>query len=142
MDFRSFLHSEQLFTENPYEQERIVAKEKIVQRPDSVVFDNFYRSKNQKIYCHICGGHRHRNGITGLLDDGSRILFGSSCAKDFFGPEVEKLCAGNLRHRTKRAYDRFLIASISNSIEPVENWMLSYRGLIENDRYRLDRYSS
>lgn len=130
MDIRAFLHSERLFTENPYDQECLLPKDKISAVSQSIVFDNFYRSKIGKIYCHICGGHRHINGITGVLSGGERILFGSSCAKDFFGPEIAKLCAGELRHRTQKAVDRFLILDISNAVEPVELWMASYRKLL------------
>lgn len=132
MDFQNFLHSERLFLENPYDQDGMHPKEKLEPRNSDVVFDNYYRAKGSKIYCHICGSHRHHNGITGLYGDGSRILFGSKCAKDYFGPEIFSRSVGELRLRTKRAYDRFLIASLANSIEPVQLWMERYRNLLHS----------
>lgn len=132
MDFRSYLRSERLLTEQPYEQPGILPKARYSAAPQQVIFDNFYRSPKEKIYCHICGGHRHLNGITGLINSEERILFGSSCAKDFFGPEITRLCTSDLRRRTKRAYDRFLILDIANSIEPIEDWLKSYRHLVNH----------
>ncbi|HLP69675.1 MAG TPA: hypothetical protein VK181_19350 [Rhizobium sp.] len=132
MDFRAYLRDQRLFTDEPYEQECIREKERITEPPEGVIFDNFYRSPKEKIYCHICGSHRHLNGITGLLRDGSRILFGSTCAKDFFGSEVMQLCAGDLKRKTKKAFDKFLILEIANSVEPVESWLHSYRQTIHH----------
>lgn len=132
MDFQAYLQSESLFTDTPYEQADLRPRERVVAFAEEVIFENFYRSRKEKIYCHICGGHRHLNGITGLLGGSSRILFGSSCAKDFFGPEITRLCKSDLKRRTKRAYDRYLILDIANSIEPIENWLKSYRHLISH----------
>lgn len=132
MDLHSFLHSERLFLESPYEQDGLLAKERVVTGDSQVVFDNFYRSKSEKIYCHICGGHRHHKGITGLFANGDRILFGSACARDFFGVDVFKHCTADLRRRTRSAHDRFLILEISNSVEDLELWMKSYRQLIHH----------
>jgi hypothetical protein len=130
MDFRAYLRNERLFTETPYEQIDLLPKERITAVPEKVVFDNFYRSPKERIYCHICGGHRHLNGITGLVNGNHRMLFGSSCAKEFFGADVTRLCAGDFKRRTQGAYDRFVILYISHSIEPIENWLKSYRHLI------------
>ena len=132
MDFRAYLRHERLFTDEPYEQEKLRPKNKVTELRESVIFDNFYLSPKEKIYCHICGAHRHLKGITGLLGDDSRILFGSSCAKDFFGPEVMRLCAGDLRRKTKKAFDKYLILELANSVEPVELWLESYRSTINH----------
>ena len=132
MDLRAYLRQQRLFTDDPYNQECLREKEKIINKPASVTFDNFYRSPKEKIFCHICGSHRHFNGITGLLGDRTRILFGSSCAKEFFGQEVMRLCAGDLKARTKKASDRYLIMEVISSIEPVEQWLSSYRSILSH----------
>lgn len=132
MDFQSFLHSERLFLDAPYDQQGMHPKRKVEPRTSDVVFDNYYRAKGEKIYCHICGSHKHFKGITGLYNDGARILFGSKCAKDFFGPEVFSRSVGELRLRTKKAHDRFIIAGLANSVEPVQIWMNHYRKLLSN----------
>ena len=132
MDFRAYLVAERLFTETPYEQEGLLPKVRVTAVAQEVVFDNFYRSSKERVYCHICGGHRHLKGITGLLDGGKRMLFGSSCAKGFFGAETARLCAGDFKRRTRRAYDRYLILDIANSMEPVETWLKSYRHLVSH----------
>lgn len=130
MDFRAYLRAERLFTETPYEQIGLLPKERVTAVPSQVVFDNFYRSPKERIYCHICGGHRHLNGITGLVDGDKRMLFGSSCAKEFFGAETARLCAGEFKQRTRRAHNRYVIQAIANSIEPIEGWLKSYRPLL------------
>jgi hypothetical protein len=132
VDLRTFLHSERLFLDEPYAQGGILPKQRIEVARADIVFDNAYRTKKEKIYCHVCGGHRHNNGITGLFPDGSRILFGSACAKDFFGAEVYRLCTGDLRRRTKKASDRFLIMDVVNSVEDVEAWLRHYKPLLSH----------
>lgn len=131
MDFYAYLKHEGLFTQDPYEQAGLLEKTRLAIAPQNPVFVNFYRSPKVKIYCHICGSHRHNNGLTGALGDGSKVLFGSKCAKAFFGTEVTNMCAGDLRSRTKRAYDRFLILDICSSIGPVEDWLSSYKPMIQ-----------
>lgn len=130
MHFRDYLRHERLFTDDPYQQEQLRPKIRLSERPQAVMFDNVYRSAKHKIFCHICGSHRHKNGITGLLGSGDRILFGSTCAKEFFGNDVMSRCAGELRAKTKRALDRFLILEVANSIEPVEAWINSYKPIV------------
>lgn len=129
MDLQAYLRDQNLFTEEPYGQENLLPKERLRVAPGKVVFENFYRSKKEKIYCHLCGGHRHLKGVTGVFDDGSRILFGSSCAGDFFGLEVYKLCSADFRRRTERVRDRFLISEMANSLEPVAQWIKQYEHL-------------
>lgn len=126
MDLNSYLEHEQIFTTSPYDQENLLEKKKMAIEAREVVFDNYYRTEKEKIYCHICGSHRHNNGYTGLLKNGKRILFGSQCAKEYFGPEIEKRCVGEIRQREHRATERYRILCIKNSVEPVENWLETF----------------
>ena len=130
MDFESYLHSENLQVSDPYDQEHLRPREKILAKFNTVVFDNFYRQQKEKVFCHICGGYRHNNGITGLLGNGERILFGSKCAKDYFGPEISKLCAADLRRRTKSAKNRYTLTVFKNSAIEIESWLNSYGALV------------
>lgn len=130
MNFLDFLGHEKLYVSEPYRQEHLLPKQKVPRKDLKVVFENFYRSPKEKIYCHICGGHRHNNGITGEFENGERILFGSKCAKDYFGPEVARNCAYELKKRTKDAQARFGILDFRNSIEDVEKWIRSYKPLV------------
>lgn len=131
MDIRAYLLDQKLQTETPYEQENLHPKERFWCK-EPVEFENFYRVKSEKIFCHICGAHRHNNGITGILESGTRILFGSKCATEFFGPEVMKRCAGDLRRKTKNALNRFTILKISHSMDNVEAWLRSYQHLVRH----------
>lgn len=132
MDFQAYLRDQNIYVDDPYDQAELQAREKISVHSREVIFENFYNVRNEKIFCHICGGHRHNNGITGKLGDGSRILFGSKCAKDYFGPEVAKLAASDLRRRTKSANERFKMYSVKCSIDEIIKWLASYRTLVEN----------
>lgn len=132
MDFESYLHSENLQVSDPYDQENLRPREKITAAANSVVFDNFYRQQKEKVFCHIGGGYRHNNGITGILESGERILFGSKCSQDFFGPEITKLCAADLRRRTKSAKNRYTLTVFKNSASKIENWLSSYGILVKN----------
>lgn len=49
---------------------------------------NIYSHKKypeQKVYCPACKGHRHRNGFTAVLNNGKRVLLGSTCGSRIFG---------------------------------------------------------
>lgn len=74
----------------------------------------------------------HLNGITGLLDNEERILFGSTCARMYFGEEVTRLRGAELRRKTKIAYDKYIILDLSSAVEPVEKWVNSYRNLVRS----------
>lgn len=132
MDLQAYLRDEKIYVDDPYNQAKLQSREKISVHSREVIFENFYNVRNEKIFCHICGGHRHNNGITGKLSDGSRILFGSKCAKDYFGPEVARLAASDLRRRTKNANERFKMHSVKCSIDEIIKWLASYRNLVEN----------
>lgn len=132
MDLQAYLRDEKIYVDDPYDQAKLQSREKISVESREVIFENFYNVRSEKIFCHICGGHRHNNGITGKLSDGSRILFGSKCAKDYFGPEVAKIAASDLRRRTKSANERFKMHTVKCSIDEIINWLESYRSLVEN----------
>lgn len=132
MDFNAYLRNQNIVVDDPYEQENLRPRIKIEIGHTPAVFDNYYRVKGEKIFCHVCGGHRHFLGITGILSDGTRILFGRKCATDYFGPEVTKLHANELRRRTNNAYARYKILSIKSEIEKISEWLDSYRPVVSH----------
>jgi hypothetical protein len=130
MDFSAYLRDQNIVVEDPYDQEGLRLRTKIAVGETPTVFDNFYNVRGERIFCHVCGGHRHYKGITGLLDDGSRILFGMKCATDYFGKEVAKLHGEGLRRRTSDAQARYKILTIKNELESILGWLHSFRPLI------------
>jgi hypothetical protein len=132
MDIAAYLLNQRIVVDDPYNQENLREKKKIALGENAVVFDNYYRARGERIFCHVCGGHRHYKGITGVLEDGSRILFGRKCATDYFGPEVVKLHAAELRRRTSDAHARFKILSIKASLAQISEWLNSYRALVQH----------
>lgn len=132
MDFNAYLRDQNVVVDDPYEQENLRPRIKIEIGHRPAVFDNYYRVKVEKIFCHVCGGHRHNLGITGILSDGTRILFGRKCATDYFGPEVTRLHASELRRRTNDAYARYKILSIKSEIQKISEWLDSYRPVVSH----------
>ncbi len=130
MDINAYLRDQRIVVDDPYDQENLRPKSKIALGANAAVFDNYYAVKGEKIFCHICGGHRHFKGITGILDDSSRILFGKKCATDYFGPEVVKLHGSELRRRTSDAHARYKILSIKAELNRISEWLDSYRPLV------------
>jgi hypothetical protein len=130
MDFTAYLRNERIFVDDPYEQENLRPRTKIEIGKSPAVFDNYYQVSGERVFCHVCGGHRHFKGITGVLDDGTRILFGRKCAADYFGPEVARLHGAELRRRTSDAYARYKILSIKAELEKISDWLASYRPLV------------
>ncbi|WP_417427197.1 hypothetical protein, partial [Hoeflea sp.] len=130
MELADYLRYEKIVVDSPYEQENLRPKAKIEIGKNAAVFENYYQAKGEKIFCHICGGHRHHKGITGVLDDGQRILFGRKCAIDYFGPEITKLHAAELRRRTTDAHARYKIRVVQGQLEEINDWLNSYRSLV------------
>ncbi|MFA6267721.1 MAG: hypothetical protein WC670_18640 [Pseudolabrys sp.] len=72
----------------PHHQPGLVAHIPKDRFPIQVI--NFYHFKDwprEKAYCARCGSHRHRDGFTIELDDGTWALAGSKCAADLWGNE-------------------------------------------------------
>lgn len=61
----------------------------------------FERWPEEKVRCVDCRAHRHKYGFTGLLDDGSRVLLGSSCGEEIFGTSW-KQARNRLRDLSRR----------------------------------------
>jgi hypothetical protein len=71
---------------DPHEQPGLVAR--IPKGVDPVEIVNFYHYQfwpDKKAYCAKCGAHRHRDGFTVELDDGTFALTGSTCGADLWG---------------------------------------------------------
>lgn len=132
MDFVNYLKQEGLFIDEPYKQGNLRHKERLNPGINSVILANSYYVKSEKVYCHICGGHRHNKGVTGILQDETKILFGSKCAKDYFGIEVAKYEIADLKRRTKDASSRYKMHCVKSSIDEIEAWLNSYRNLVVN----------
>jgi hypothetical protein len=88
---------------------------------------NGYSVRGQKIFCHICGGHRHKKGITGRLSDGSKILFGRNCAEDFFGEKIWEKCWGEFKRAQELAFARYRLLNLAKLCEPMEAWVAANR---------------
>lgn len=131
MDLNSYLIHEKLFTDAPYDQEKLHQLVKLSVKPRLAVLENGYSYKSERVFCHICGGRRHFKGFTGILEDGQKILFGSKCAKDYFGNEITKKSISELKTKTRNAKARFKILCIRNSMEPIEKWLDSYEELFQ-----------
>jgi hypothetical protein len=128
MTLREYLISSALLVDNPYEQERLRPTVKVVcDDATEPRLLNGYSVRGEKIFCHICGAHRHKKGITGQLSDGTRILFGRNCAEDFFGKKVWEKCWGELKRAQELAFARYRVLNLAKLCEPMDMWVASHR---------------
>jgi hypothetical protein len=77
---------------DPHDQSGLV--DHIPQGLGPLQIANFYHYHlwpQEKAYCAKCGAHRHRDGFTIELDDGTLALAGSTCAADFWGERWTKV---------------------------------------------------
>jgi hypothetical protein len=88
---------------------------------------NGYSVKDEKIFCHICGGHRHNRGVTAQLSDGSLMLFGRNCAEKFFGPKVWERCWGEFKRKQEVAFARYRILNLRKLCLPMKSWLSKHR---------------
>lgn len=130
MDRDVFFVEKGLRTFDPYSQSELLPLER--QEPDIQKLDilNRYSVKAEKIYCHICGGKRHNNGFTGVVSGDGLILFGSSCAKDYFCEEVLRLAGAAFAKREDIASAEFKIKKVKATAGEMRRWLHSNKGLI------------
>lgn len=141
MTLREYLLSTALLVESPYLQPGLRPLEKIVRPDTSPKLVNGYSINGDRIFCHICGGHRHQRGITAQLSDGSLILFGRHCAEKFFGPKIWERCWGEFKRKQEVAFARYRILNLRKLCQPMKNWFNSYRKQVLNVKEVWDQIS-
>jgi hypothetical protein len=135
MTIPQYLRDEGLVIDEPYQQANLRELKRLLEKPSSVLLSNKYVVREENIFCHICGGRRHHKGITGLLPDGSRLLFGSHCAKEFFGPQIWNQSVSEYRQRQEAAFKRYKLKRIRQSLNGVRGWISRYEhGLKEAEQ--------
>jgi hypothetical protein len=76
----------QLVIGDPHDQRGLVARIPDGVGPVQIVnFYHYHLWPEEKAYCAKCGAHRHRDGFTVELDDGTFALAGSTCGADLWG---------------------------------------------------------
>jgi len=87
-------------------------------------FYHFHLWPKQKTYCAKCGAHRHRDGFTIELDDGTWALAGSKCAADLWGDRWKTI---------RKSFDKELhAAGIILDVRPILTELEGIRAAIEN----------
>lgn len=123
MTLREFLLSHSLLVEDPYRQATLRPLEKMLAIDGSLILENGYRVKNERIFCHICGKRLHYHGITARLEDGSRILFGRKCAKDYFKTDIWERCWGEYKRKQEVAFAKYRLLKVRISMKRTEEWI-------------------
>jgi hypothetical protein len=123
MTLREFLLSHSLLVEDPYRQAQLRPLEKMKAVDGRLILENGYRVKNEKIFCHICGKKLHFHGITAQLEDGTRILFGRKCAKDYFKTDIWERCWTEYKRKQEIAFAKYRLLKVRISMERTEEWI-------------------
>jgi hypothetical protein len=87
-------------------------------------FYHFHLWPKEKAYCAKCGAHRHRDGFTIELDDGTWALVGSKCAGDLWGEHWK-----TVRKRFQKEIDE---VGIILDVRPVLAELESIRAKLDN----------
>lgn len=87
---------------DPYDQPDLVDEvppgARLVEILNTYAFEHW---PEKKVWCVVCQGHRHKNGFTGLLDNGARALVGSKCGQEVFHTSWQE-ARNRLKDRTRR----------------------------------------
>jgi len=130
MDYEAYLLHKGLKTFDPYAQHNILPLEK--QEPDRNLLKicNRYVVSSEKVFCHICGSKLHNNGFTGEIENDSKILFGSTCAKRYFNEETLKLAEISFSDMENAAHAEYKIKKIKGTASEMQRWLDRYRPLV------------
>jgi hypothetical protein len=88
------LRQRQLEIDDPHDQPNLT--DHIPEGVSSVRILNVYRFSKwptEKAYCSKCEAHRHRDGFTVELDDGTSAILGSKCGADLWGQSWHEVAA-------------------------------------------------
>lgn len=118
-----YLRQKGLLVDAPYEVPSLAPLQRLAAAPPSVFPQSYYRVAGEKVFCHLCGGHRHYLGMVGLCPDGSAILFGSACAKDYFGPDIWRKMEAMQDLAVERANEEFRGQWIKRDIVRAMAWL-------------------
>jgi len=92
---------------------------------------NSYHVDGDRIFCHICGGHRHRKGYTGLTDNHTAFLFGSKCAKSYFPEEVLKAAERIFKNKLAAVDAEYNVQVIKSTAREMERWLKTNSNMID-----------
>lgn len=130
MDRRSFRIERGVECADPYQQTNLLPLERTLPDKNCIAIENAYCVEGVKVFCHICGSCRHNNGYTGAIDGGRRILFGSTCARSYFSPEVLAAAKRNHEIRFAKANAQFNVEAIKGVAFDIQNWIKSNEKMI------------
>ncbi len=125
-----YLREKGLLIDAPYEVPSLAPLVRLTAVPTSVTPASYYRVPNEKVFCHLCGGHRHHLGMVGSCPDGSAILFGSACAKEYFGPDIWKKMETTQERAIERANEEFRGRWIKRDIGRATTWLRTNQAVI------------
>lgn len=106
----------------------------MTEKLEQVEFDAYYKVEGEKIFCHICGAHRHNLGIIGRTSTETKILFGSQCAKDYFGADVWKKIEKDQERKITSKNEEYRGIWIANNIALTTLWLDSNVHLVTSLR--------
>lgn len=130
MNFSNYLVDKNLNTFSPYEQENLLPLKK--HEPDRLFLEiiNSYAIGAEKIFCHICGSKKHNKGYTGKQKDGSLLLFGSTCANDYFDSNTLQQACNAFNKKLEIEKSEYHVVIIRQKAGWIEEWFARNESLI------------
>jgi hypothetical protein len=131
----AYLRQKAILIDDPYAISNLAPLEKLEKIPNDVTMHSFYAApKKTKVFCHLCGSYRHFRGMIGHCDDGTAILFGSHCAKKYFGADTWQRIEHKRRQLFEQATQEHRGYWIHRNIEPTDEWLTRHMALISSIR--------
>lgn len=132
MDAEAYLLQKGLRTFDPYAQEDLLPLDRQIPDRNSLEIRNRYIVGSKKIFCHICGSRRHHNGFTGVVSDGSAILFGNTCARDYFCEEALSCAQLAFEHQEQLAYAEFTVRRLQGTASEMRRWLQKHHSTVKS----------
>ncbi len=119
----NYLREKGLLIDSPYTVPNMAPLERIEVSTFHVTPQSYYKVKGEKVFCHLCGAHRHNLGMVGALPDGTAILFGSACAKEYFGADIWSKMETLQESNIERANEEYRGRWIRDHIGRTTKWL-------------------
>lgn len=91
---------------------------------------SFERWPKEKVYCVVCGGHRHKRGFTALLASGKRVLLGSTCGARQFG-ESWTAAEKRIDDRANRQHELIKLDRLALILVPLRDELLKWGDVVD-----------
>lgn len=130
MDRSAYRRKKKVEVFDPYEQPNLYPMIRCEPALDQLEIQNSYHVEGERVFCHICGGHRHQKGYTGMTGNREAILFGSSCAKNYFPENILKAAERSYKNKLAAVDAEYNVHVIKATSLEIDSWLKTNSNMV------------